>query len=209
MGSVNLTNIVFPGKPLMSFEPIKDALDDLLVEKVGYVPTMQQLSDLFNIDFTLVTYNLTDEKREYISCNTHPDISVTSAVRMSSSYPLLFEPYEQNGKLYLDGGIVDNFSIETASLETVDGKVLGVVTLNPHKKYTNDTNNIDFAIKLLQIFVQTVTLDKISRVANGDIVILDTHSMFFNFDSSNNDIIKMFDKGYGLCRSSRTLHSGY
>lgn len=197
MGGLNLTNIFMTGKPLMSFEPIKDALELLVVEKIGFTPTMRQLKDMFDVDFTVTTYNLSDDTREYINHETHPDLSVISAIRMSSSYPLLFEPYCCDGKLYLDGGIVDNFPIERTDPKE---KSLGVITLNPQKKYSHELNNIDFALKLLQIFIQTVTIDKIKRVKNCDIVVLDTQSVFFNFDSSNNEIIAMFDKGYALCR---------
>lgn len=197
MGGLNLTNIFLTGKPLMSFEPIKEALELLIVEKLGYTPTMRDLKEHFDVEFTVTTYNLTDDKREYINHKTHPDLSVISAIRMSSSYPLLFEPYCCDGKLYLDGGIVDNFPIERTD---PNEKSLGVITLNPQKKYSHELNNIDFALKLLQIFIQTVTIDKIKRTKNCDIIVLDTHSAFFNFDSTNNEIIAMFDKGYALCR---------
>jgi hypothetical protein len=40
--------------------------------------------------------------------------------------------------------------------------------------------------------------DKINRT-NFDIIKIDTNNNFFNFDSTNNELIEMFDQGYDMC----------
>jgi predicted acylesterase/phospholipase RssA len=206
MVQFNISNMLLMGKPLMSFEPIKSSLEQLVVEKLGFMPTMKSVELLGcgggdpkkRLVFT--TYNLTDDCREYITSETHPDLPVIHGIRMSSNFPLVFEPYMYEGKAYLDGGLVDNFAIEYG--ERVGNRCLGVMTNNPQRKYSpHDFGNIEFVWKVFQIFITTVTKDKIDRT-NCDIVRLDFKSNFFNFDSSNNELIEMFDRGYELCKGS-------
>jgi predicted acylesterase/phospholipase RssA len=201
MVQFNISNMLLMGKPLMSFEPIKISLEQLIIDKLGYMPTMKNVEMITNKKLIFTTYNLTDDKREYISSETHPDLPVIHGIRMSSTFPLVFAPYVYNDKSYLDGGIVDNFAIEYG--ERVGKKCLGVMTNNPQRKYSPaDFGNIDFIWKVFQIFISTVTNDKINRT-NCDIVKLDFKTTFFNFESSNNELIAMFDKGYDLCKDNK------
>jgi len=196
----NISNMLLMGKPLMSFEPIKNCLEQLIVEKIGHMPTMRSIEKLDGKKLVFTTYNLTDDRREYISSESHPDLPVIYGIRMSSNFPLVFEPYMYDEKAYLDGGLVDNFAIEYG--EEIGLKCLGVMTNNPQRKYNpHDFDNIEFVWKVFQIFITTVTKDKIDRT-NCDIIKLDYKSNFFNFDSSNNELIEMFDKGYELCKDN-------
>jgi predicted acylesterase/phospholipase RssA len=202
MTQFNISNILLMGKPIMSFEPIKSCVEQLIVEKLGFMPTMHDVEELAGNDkkIIFVTYNLTDDCREYISSETHPDLPVINGIRMSSNFPLVFEPYMYDNKAYLDGGIVDNFAVEYG--QRIGNKCLGIMTNNPQRKYNpNDFGNIELIWKIFQIFIATVTKDKIDRT-NCDIVKLDFKSNFFNFDSSNNELIQMFDKGYELCKNN-------
>ena len=188
------------GKPLMSFEPIKSCLEQLIVEKVGYIPTMKSIETLSDKRLVFTTYNLTDDRREYISSETYPDLPVIHGIHMSSTFPLVFEPYIYENKSYLDGGLVDNFAIEYG--EQIGDRCLGVMTNNPQRKYNpHDFCHIEFVWKVFQVFISTVTKDKIDRT-NCDIIKLDFKSQFFNFESSNKELIDMFDKGYELCKES-------
>jgi len=195
---VNITNILLPGKPIMCFEPIKNSIEALIRDKLGYIPTMRSLYETFQKDLIVTTYNLSDNCREYISAESHPNLSVLHAVRMSSSYPLMFEPYNYEQKLYLDGGIVDNFPIEY--FQEKGERRLGIITMNPVTKYEGIPNNLDFFWKLFNVFIQTITNDKIERVVNCDVIKLSAESVFFNFETTNTEIIEIFDSGYDECK---------
>ena len=200
---LNISNMILMGKPLMSFEPIKNSLEQLIIEKIGSMPTMKSVEKLNEGEKKLVftTYNLTDDRREYISSETYPDLPVIHGIHMSSNYPLVFEPYMYDDKAYLDGGIVDNFAIEYG--ERVGDRCLGVITHNHQRKYSpHDFGTIEFVMKVVQIFITTGTKDKIDRT-NCDIIGLDVKSNFFKFESSNNELIEMFDKGYELCKENK------
>lgn len=61
------------------------------------------------------TYNLTENRVEYVSPDTHPDLDAVHAVRMSASLPLVFDECVHGACVYLDGGIADNFPIAAAA----------------------------------------------------------------------------------------------
>ena len=210
MVQFNISNMLLMGKPLMSFEPIKSCLEQLIIEKVGHMPTMRSVEKLgckHGRKLFFTTYNLTDDKREYISSETHPDLPVINGIHMSSNFPLVFEPYMYEDKAYLDGGLVDNFAVEYG--EKISNKCLGVMTNNPQRKYSpHDFGNIEFVWKVFQIFISTVTKDRIDRTS-CDIIKLDFKSNFFDFESSNNELIDMFDKGYELCKENTLWTQSY
>ena len=56
--------------------------------------------------------NLTDDKEEYWSVDTVPNMSVAFAIRTSCCLPILFSPTKYKGKLYIDGGLYNNFPID-------------------------------------------------------------------------------------------------
>lgn len=196
---VNISNLLLLGKPVLCYEPIKNSIETLILNKIGFIPTMKSLQEHFQKKLIITTYNLTDNCREYISVDTHPDLSVVHAVRMSSSYPLMFEPYRHEQKLYLDGGIVDNFPIEY--IQEPDEVRLGIITITPVKNHDEVPNSLDFFWKLFQVFIQTNTDDKIKRCKNCVVVKIQVDSFFFNFDTSNSEIIEIFDRGYDECKS--------
>jgi NTE family protein len=197
MVQFNISNMLLMGKPLMNFEPIKNSLEQLIIDKIGHMPSMKSVESSGRRLF-FATYNLTDDCREYISSDTYPDLPVINGIHMSSNFPFVFDPYVFENKAYLDGGIVDNFAVEFG--QKIGENCLGVMTINPRRKYDpHDFGTLEFMWLLFQTFIETVTSDKIERT-KCDIIKLDCASNFFNFNSNNKELINMFDKGYDLCR---------
>ncbi len=61
----------------------------------------------FPIPFVCVATNLENGQLEVFE-----DGRLIDALRASSAFPSLFTPYELNGKLYVDGGVANNFPVE-------------------------------------------------------------------------------------------------
>jgi hypothetical protein len=85
-----------------------------LVEKILYKKfkqkniTLKQLYDKTGKNYTLKVFNLTEKKSEYISYKTHPDLSVSKSIQMTTCIPVLFKPIRYNECYYLDGGLTGN-----------------------------------------------------------------------------------------------------
>jgi hypothetical protein len=54
---------------------------------------------------TICVCNLTDRKAEYWTHETHPNVSLTVALRISCTVPLVFSAVSFRGKLYVDGAV--------------------------------------------------------------------------------------------------------
>lgn len=59
--------------------------------------------------------NLTKVRREYLSVDTTPDMSVLLAVRMSTAVPILYVPIVHAGSIYVDGSLLDNCPVASAA----------------------------------------------------------------------------------------------
>jgi predicted patatin/cPLA2 family phospholipase len=212
----NVGNLLLLGRGLIDFAPIERCVETLLVDKIGFVPTLDELRERYGKRLTCVTYDMTTDTREYITCDTHPTLSTLSAVRMSSTFPFVFAPYEHDGHFYIDGGIVDNFAIErglrvSAATRSADARCLGVYIRNGSVPYVV-ADNLSLFQRLIDLFVRVSTEDKIARATErraGDasapceIIALDFPSSFFNFNSTTAEILRMFDNGYAMCKRQR------
>jgi predicted acylesterase/phospholipase RssA len=94
------SSIVFNG-----FRPLLEAKDlDINI-------TLLQLFEYSKIELHCFATDFNAFKLADISYKTHPDLPFIKAVAMSCSLPILFKPIEYEGKMYIDGGLMDNFPI--------------------------------------------------------------------------------------------------
>lgn len=63
------------------------------------------------IKFTIVVTHLNRHQTLYLNHQNTPEHSVMSAIRKSISIPLIFQPVIEDGQVYIDGGLLDNFPI--------------------------------------------------------------------------------------------------
>lgn len=73
--------------------------------------TFAELAKITGKVFVVCVTNLTKVRREYLSVDTAPDMSVVLAVRMSLSIPIMYVPILYEGSLYVDGSLLDNLPI--------------------------------------------------------------------------------------------------
>ena len=75
--------------------------------------------------------NITQKKIEYISVDTYPEMKIVTAIRMSASIPIIFEPVKYYNDIYVDGLIYSNFPIDYFDKFTADTLGLNITsTLN-------------------------------------------------------------------------------
>jgi predicted acylesterase/phospholipase RssA len=74
--------------------------------------TFLELAKTTGKNLIICVANLTDQREEYWSVDTEPNMSVGFAIRASCSLPLIFTPVNYKHKIYIDGGIYNNFPID-------------------------------------------------------------------------------------------------
>jgi predicted acylesterase/phospholipase RssA len=128
------------------FKPLFDAKD---------IPIDINLHDFYkitNVELHFFAFEINEYKVEDISHLTHPNISVMTALQMTSALPILVTPVCIDGKCYVDGGIYCNyplnFCIESGKLPD---EILGF-----KNKYSETKNNINEESTLLQFLMSFI-----------------------------------------------------
>lgn len=188
-------NLSFAGG-LLNFDLVERELDNIIVSQLGYLPTMSGIKQRFGKSLTFVTYNLSTNKKEYVNSETYPDILVTKAIRMSSTFPVVFPPYEYEGSYYLDGGIVENLPMLAA--QNGVNRCLGIYNINPPKPYSTNMTYFELLGRLLTTMTSSL-VDAVHVYPGSKILKLSFSPSFFNFSSTSFELIKIFDSGYDVC----------
>lgn len=106
------------GTGFYDFSRIQLEIEKMTVKKVGYLLTMEQLHKLYNKNLIIVTYNDTKQESVYIDFQSHPNLPVMTALRMSCNLPLVFDNFKYMGDYYIDGVFADNFPVNRAPVDT-------------------------------------------------------------------------------------------
>ena len=181
-----------------SFSNIHENLEKMTIEKIGFYPTLKDLKDKFNKTLICVTYNITENKTEYLSYENYPNLPCLTAIRMSSNLPLIFENYKYGNSYYVDGGISDNFAIDIG--DKLGKKVLGILLESSESNFNNekDINILEFIYKLMFIPISQILEYKLKNVSEKCKIITLKNSKlkFFNFDINSKEKLDLFSNGY-------------
>lgn len=93
----------------------------------------------------------------YISYENFPTLSFYKAIRMSFSIPWFYTPVEHDGKLYIDGGCIDNYPIQHFK-DQID-KVFGVYLVDTNE-YIDKIENIEtYTLRVFHCFMEGVNIN--------------------------------------------------
>lgn len=151
---------ILPKKGLLGIEFFKSAFEPVLKSK--HMDNEITLADFFertNIDLNLYTIELNTFSLINISHKTHPDLPLVNAIHMTCCLPYIFQPVWYNNSYYIDGGLINNYPIETC-LECEDIKnneILGIKfnTTETNSTLKEDTNIFEYGYFLYKKLVKT------------------------------------------------------
>jgi NTE family protein len=117
--------------------------------------TFGQLYELTHKTLIICASCLNDKRAYYFSHIFSPNMKVYLAVRMSISIPIYFAPVEYEGKLFVDGGCIDNFPIQLFN-HCLDQVI--ALYLTDIRDYTESITNIeDLLLHTIQCLFEGVT----------------------------------------------------
>jgi len=187
------------GRGAISFSNIQEELEKMSISKIGYLPTLNDIKEKMKKNLVCVTHNLTENRTEYLSWETHPHLPCVTAIHMSSNLPLVFENYRYGNCFYVDGGISDNFAIDTG--EKMGEKILGI-NLNSELYFGSETDVsiLEFIYNLINVPVIQAINHKI-RIASDKCKIINIKDIvpnlkIFEFNITSSNKLNMFSYGY-------------
>jgi NTE family protein len=132
------------------FEALNYKVDTM---EVGVDVTLAQWYELTHIDLHLVTTELTEFKTEVLNHKTHPTWRLVDAIYASCAIPVLFQPFTLEHKMYMDGGLLNNYPAELciqngANPDTIFG-IMFVAETDPNATLENVGTLLDYILYIL------------------------------------------------------------
>lgn len=157
-----------------------------------------KLKELFDIKqkkliFTTVCLNTMETY--YLSHETHPDLPLYLAIRMSTSIPFIYCPVIYEGMHYVDGACFDNFPVQLFDPDSND--TLGLYIVDSYDKVDNINNLETYILRLLETFMKGMTINATKGHENYtvNIHVESINVINYNIDDAKKD--ELFLKGYG------------
>lgn len=150
-------------------EEIENGFNNIALRK-----GVKKISDI-KMPIVIPTVDVQDSKK-YIITNKIPEksspnteyinnIDIGKAIRASSSFPVVFSPFEYNKHTFLDGGILDNFPTTEVKKQGVDK----TITVNFKSDDIDENSNImDIVMRTIDIMGNKISEENIS---NSDMVL--------------------------------------
>ena len=177
------------------FKPLFDAKD---------IPIDINLSDFYEltkVELHFFGFEINEYKVEDISHLTHPNISVITAIQMTSALPILVTPICIDEKCYVDGGMSCNYPLKYCieSGKQPD-EILGFKNKysESKNKITSDSTLLDFLLSFIYKAVFSLSTDKNQPEIQNEVICDVSH---LNLDFLKNAISKievrkeLFDNG--------------
>jgi len=188
---------ILNGEGLYDFSIFRNHFEKMTIDKIGYLPTLNDLHEKFqNVLFT-TTYNVTQKKKEYISYMTHPDMSCIDAIQLSSSLPFIFTDSIYNEDYYIDGGFVDNCPFEPL----LDFDKINPIVFNIEQKNNNEYKKIiDKFYTIITIPANELSRMQLLKCEYKTINIEMEPSKIYEFQINNSKKLELFSTGYNFTK---------
>ena len=188
---------VLQGYGAASWSKFQETLEKMTIDKIGYLPTLKALRDNFKKELTVTTYNATTDETLYLSADTHPDLPVLVALRMTSNIPFLFDKYKYRDSFFVDGAVSDNFPVKKA--EEFGQRVIGI-------RLKRDKCNRNIATESFFPYLQRMMMLPIRQKEQNQVenarkntrieTITDDSELSFGFRFTRTQIMDLFSTGY-------------
>jgi NTE family protein len=110
--------------------------------------TFKKLYKMKKVNLVITGVNISRGRLCYFHRLSYPKMKIADAVRISSSVPLFFEPFQMNGELYVDGGLISNYPIDFVTtdmfrlLNNYDPMIVGAVSSGKKVTYEIAQKNL-------------------------------------------------------------------
>jgi NTE family protein len=131
--------------------------------------TLKEVYEISKIKQIITATCLNDSQVYYFSHTSDPDMMLITLIRMSTAVPIIFKPIIYNNKMFIDGGIIDNYPIHLFN-DDMD-RTLGIY-LKDKCEYHKDINNIEtFMLSVIQCVIKGHNFHNIKNYEKNTIIL--------------------------------------
>lgn len=161
--------------------------------------TLKELYEKTKKKLILTSVCLNSKELCYLSYETHPDLELYIAMRMTSAIPFLYTPILYNGKFYIDGGIIDNYPIHPFQHDL--DKTIGIF-INENKDVIELVNDIEtYIIHLLKCFMEGMNYHILKKYEKHTIIINVQSINVINYSLTVDLKDELFMAGYNAVKN--------
>ncbi len=154
--------------------------------------TFQQLYDLTKTKLIITGTCLNDATIHYFSVDNSPDMEILKAIRISISIPIFCKPYKYDGKIWIDGGCINNYPIDLFKDKLDD--TIGIL-LDDSYDYIENFDEIDsYILNVFKCILRGVSVGKYDTFKKNTIKII--CNIDNNYDISISLKKNIFNEGY-------------
>ena len=173
----------------------------LIIEKLGpntELITLKELYDKTGKELIITVSNLCRYRVEYLDHINHPNLSISTAIRMSISIPLLFTAVKYDEDIYVDGALLDSFPIIQYPKDTTIGIYLEGDNPQNHDGYRIAINNFEeYFMHLCNCIYTHYDKLRIEKTYNESIININCNKVVAtDFNISLKNKLKLFINGY-------------
>lgn len=148
---------------------VREFLSNKIRSKIGLIPTLEELHRIKNVVLVGIGFSLSKQEIEYIHMETYPNMSVLDLICISLSTPGIYKPYKLNSDLWIDGSIIEPFSL--SSIELPDALILAI-TCKPSKIIYNNKDPLNQVKDMIRTVFENVSDNYTSNITNHNILLV-------------------------------------
>jgi len=180
---------------LMSPKPIIQIIYDCMKKKnISKNITFKELFDKTKSKLIITGTCINDVSLKYFSVDTYPDMPILKALRITISIPFIFKPYLFDNKLWVDGGLINNFPINLF-IDKLDD-VIGIYLDNHYENIDEITEVHHYIFRILKCINRGLNNDKLEIFKKYIINIITEENQSIDWDISLEEKERMFNIGY-------------
>lgn len=203
--SINLKNFIYEFG-LKSPEKFFGIIEEMIINKLQYLPSLLELQEIYKKSLYCVTYNLTQNKTEYLSHITYPDMSCIDAVKMSCNIPIIFPRIIYNNCFYIDGAIFDHYALNFAcNIADKKDNILGITVETIKTPIHSNSNIFQYLQSIASLAIRKIS-STTKNIDNVYTIQINSESDFKRFlNMGKQDAYFIFSCGYDKSKETMKL----
>jgi NTE family protein len=176
-------------------EPMLNIIYNFMKKKnINKNITFKQLYDITKKTLIITGTCLNDVSIKYFSHILTPDMQILKAIRITISIPFIFRPYRYDNKLWVDGGLINNFPIDLFN-DKIEN-VIGIYMDDVYECVDNIEEIQDYFVRIFKCVIRGLNYNKIQLFNKYFIHIKTTGNHSTNWEITSPEKKMLYDLGY-------------
>jgi NTE family protein len=161
--------------------------------------TLKDFVSATGVDLTIFSTNLTKKELTTFRANTqYGDVPVKTLCRASASIPFFFEPTYIREEMFVDGGLLNNYGIDTWDTGEVNTKTMGFNFCRSHEEYSKPGTPVgleQFSLAILDTAMNNINYEQ-NFQAHRTVYIQSSNITTTEFDITDEQKNELIENGY-------------